>query len=224
MSLQIHPSWEEILRPELESDYLKQLLQSLKEQQTQGIRIYPPEKLMFNAFKQTSFTQLKVVIIGQDPYHGPGQAHGLAFSVLNGVRFPPSLNNIFKELEKDIPSFTKPLKGDLSHWAAQGILLLNTTLSVEEGKPSSHQKKGWELFTDHVIRKLSESKTGLIFLLWGKHAQTKKSLIDANKHYILEAAHPSPLSAHNGFFGCRHFSKTNEILIDKGIEPIDWQI
>jgi uracil-DNA glycosylase len=224
MSLQIHSSWSEILGPELESDYLKKLLQSLKDQKNEGVLIYPPEELLFNAFTQTSFINLKVVIIGQDPYHGAGQAHGLAFSVPNGVRFPPSLNNIFKELEHDYPDFKRPVHGNLSSWAAQGILLLNTTLSVEGAKPASHQKKGWEIFTDHVIRKLSENKAGLIFLLWGKHAQTKKALIDAEKHYILEAAHPSPLSAHSGFFGCRHFSKTNELLKAKGLEPIDWQI
>jgi uracil-DNA glycosylase len=224
MLVQIDPGWAEILSDEFNSGYMKKLLQELAEDRAAGIQIYPPEPLIFNAFNQTPFSKVKVIILGQDPYHGPNQAHGLAFSVQKHVKFPPSLNNIFKELENDIPGFVKPENGDLSHWAHQGVLLLNTTLTVEEGRAASHHKRGWELFTDHVISKLSEKKQDLIFLLWGKHAQSKKQLIDTGKHYILEAAHPSPLSAHSGFFGCRHFSKANQILKQNGQKPIDWML
>ena len=224
MLVQIDPSWKEILKDEFESDYMKKLLNYLNERESAGVTIYPPKELIFNAFLQTPFCKVRVVILGQDPYHGPGQAHGLAFSVQDHVGFPPSLKNIFKELSNDIPGFVKPVNGNLMHWAAQGVLLLNTTLTVEAGKPFSQQKQGWEIFTDHVISKLSAEKQNLIFLLWGKHAQSKKGLIDTKKHVILEAAHPSPFSAHHGFLGCRHFSKTNQILINNGKEPIEWQI
>ena len=224
MQVQMDPEWKEILRTEFESDYRKKLLKSLEQDEAAGIKIFPPKDLIFNAFKQTPFSKVRVVILGQDPYHGANQAHGLAFSVQKDMKFPPSLNNIFKELINDIPGYVKPSNGDLSYWASQGVLLLNTTLSVEEGKAASHQKKGWEIFTDHVISKLSEGKDGLVFILWGKHAQSKKPLIAIKKHFILESAHPSPLSAHNGFMGCRHFSKCNELLIGKGEKPIDWQI
>lgn len=224
MEVQIDAGWDEILRPELDSDYMKKLFSYLEQQQSAGINIFPPKQLLFNAFSETPFEEVKVVILGQDPYHGRDQAHGLAFSVQRHVKCPPSLRNIFKELANDIPGFVKPANGDLSHWARQGVLLLNTTLSVEEGKAASHQQKGWEIFTDHVVSKLSEKKEKLIFLLWGKHAQGKKHLIDSNKHYILEAAHPSPLSAHNGFLGCRHFSKANELLKANGKKIIDWQV
>lgn len=224
MQVQIDPEWKEILRTEFDSDYMKKLLKLLELDEAAGIKIFPPKDLIFNAFKQTPFSKVRVVILGQDPYHRVNQAHGLAFSVQKDVKLPPSLNNIFKELVNDIPGFVRPTYGDLSYWASQGVLLLNTTLSVEEGKAASHQKKGWEIFTDHVISKLSERKDGLVFILWGKHAQSKKPLIDTQKHFILESAHPSPLSAHNGFIGCRHFSKTNELLIGNGEKPIDWQI
>jgi uracil-DNA glycosylase len=224
MLVQIDPSWKEILKDEFESEYMKKLLNYLDEREAEGVTIYPPKPLIFNAFLQTPFSKVRVVLLGQDPYHGAGQAHGLAFSVQDHVNFPPSLKNIFKELESDIPGIKKPANGNLTHWASQGILLLNTTLTVEEGKPSSQQKQGWEIFTDHVISKLSAEKENLVFLLWGKHAQSKKILIDTRKHVILEAAHPSPFSAHNGFLGCRHFSKTNQILIEKGQKPIEWQI
>jgi uracil-DNA glycosylase len=224
MLVQIDPSWKEILKDEFESEYMKKLLNYLDERESAGVIIYPPKGLIFNAFLQTPFCKVRVVILGQDPYHGPGQAHGLSFSVENDVSFPPSLKNIFKELTNDIPGFVKPENGNLTHWATQGVLLLNTTLTVEAGKPSSQQKQGWEIFTDHVISKLSDEKQNLVFLLWGKHAQSKKTLIDTKKHVVLEAAHPSPFSAHNGFLGCRHFSKTNHILIEKGQKPIEWQI
>lgn len=224
MRVKIDPGWNKILKPEFDSDYMKKLFDYLDHQESAGIKIFPPKPLIFNAFMQAPFSKVKVVILGQDPYHGPNQAHGLAFSVQKHIRFPPSLNNIFKELVNDIPGYMKPENGDLSYWAKQGVLLLNTTLSVEEGKAASHQKRGWESFTDHVITKLSEEKENLIFLLWGKHAQRKKKLINTDKHYVLEAAHPSPFSAHKGFLGCRHFSKTNQILKDNGQKPIDWQL
>ena len=224
MGIELAADWRKKLSNEIESSYMQKLLKYLEDEDSLGVQIFPSKPLMFNAFNQTPFNSVRVVILGQDPYHGPGQAHGLAFSVKKDVRFPPSINNIFKELKNDIPDFNQPEHGDLSHWADQGVLLLNTTLSVVAGKPTSHQNRGWEIFTDQVIKKLSDEKKGLIFLLWGKHAQNKKTLIDSNKHYILEAAHPSPFSAHNGFFGCRHFSKANQILLDNGQKPIDWQI
>ena len=224
MPIELAEDWNRELSSEFESGYMQKLLKYLEDQHFSGVRIFPSKQLIFNAFNQTPFSKVKVVILGQDPYHGPDQAHGLAFSVQKNVSFPPSLNNIFKELKNDIHDFRKPKHGDLSHWAAQGVLLLNTTLSVAAGKPTSHQNRGWEIFTDQVIKKLSNEKKGLIFLLWGKHARNKKPLIDTNNHHILEAAHPSPLSAHNGFFGCRHFSKTNQILLENGQKPIDWQI
>ena len=224
MQVPIDPEWSEILRTGFESDYMKKLLKSLDNDEAAGIKIFPPKDLIFHAFMLTPFSKVRVVILGQDPYHGANQAHGLAFSVQKDMKFPPSLNNIFKELVNDITGYVKPANGDLSYWAGQGVLLLNTTLSVEEGKAASHQKKGWEMFTDHVISKLSEEKSRLVFLLWGKHAQSKKPLIDTKKHFILESTHPSPLSAHNGFIGCRHFSKTNGILQSNGETPIDWQI
>ena len=224
MPIELAEDWKKELSNEFESGYMQSLLKYLEAQHSSGVQIFPSKPLMFNAFNQTPFNKVRVVILGQDPYHGPGQAHGLAFSVQRNVSFPPSLNNIFNELKNDIPDFIKPEHGNLGHWADQGILLLNTTLSVAADKPASHQNRGWEIFTDQVIKKLSIEKNGLIFLLWGKHAQNKKPLIDSSKHYILEAAHPSPLSANNGFFGCRHFSKTNQILLENGQKPIDWQI
>lgn len=224
MELELAEDWKKELSRELNSDYMQTLQKYLEYQYSEGVEIFPSKGLLFNAFNQTPFSLVKVVILGQDPYHGPNQAHGLAFSVQKDIPFPPSLNNIFRELKDNIPEFEKPKHGDLSPWAKQGVLLLNTTLSVASGKPTSHQNKGWEIFTDKVIQKLSDQKDGLIFLLWGKHARNKKQLIDSGKHYVLEAAHPSPLSAHSGFFGCQHFSRTNQLLLGNGQKPIDWQI
>ncbi|HYK76058.1 MAG TPA: uracil-DNA glycosylase [Daejeonella sp.] len=221
---QLEQSWQEVLEDEFRKNYMIELIDLLQKEQSKGQIIYPPANLVFNAFQHTPFFKVKVVILGQDPYHGAGQAHGLSFSVQKGISLPPSLKNIFKELSNDIPSFHYPSHGDLSSWADQGILLLNTVLTVEASKAGSHQKRGWEKFTDRAIAELSARRQGIIFLLWGKHAQEKASLIDSHKHYILEAAHPSPFSAHRGFLGCHHFSKTNKILIENGQSPINWQI
>ncbi|MCW8897249.1 MAG: uracil-DNA glycosylase, partial [Flavobacteriales bacterium] len=184
-------------------------------------KIFPPEKEIFNAFNLTPLEKIKVIIIGQDPYHGIGQAHGLCFSVNDGIKFPPSLKNIFKELQNDL-DIPIPISGNLTHWAKQGVFLLNNTLTVREKTPTSHQKKGWEEFTDAVIKLISEQKSGVVFLLWGSFAQSKENLIDATKHHILKAAHPSPFSAHKGFLGCKHFSTTNKILIEQGKTPINF--
>jgi uracil-DNA glycosylase len=224
MLLQIEESWKGVLNDEFNNGYMLQLHKFLKKEQADSKIIYPPNKLIFNAFNHTPFSKVKVVILGQDPYHGAHQAHGLSFSVQKGVATPPSLKNIFKELQSDIPLFKIPQNGDLTYWANQGVLLLNATLTVEKSKPSSHQKKGWEKFTDKVISELSCRRSGLVFVLWGKYAQTKEELIESNKHYILKAAHPSPFSAHTGFFGCSHFSKANAYLKKNGQEEIDWQI
>lgn len=224
MSVQIEESWKEVLGNEFEKDYMKKLRAFLQNEKLQGKTIYPPGKLIFNAFAHTPFNQVKVVILGQDPYHGYKQAHGLSFSVQKGVALPPSLKNIFKELQHEFKDFIYPSNGDLSQWADQGVLLLNATLTVEAGKAGSHQNQGWEQFTDQVIRILSEKRTGIIFLLWGRYAQAKANLIDQTKHHVLVSAHPSPFSAHNGFFGNGHFQKVNEILEKEGKTPIDWQI
>jgi len=203
----INDGWKELLKEEFESDYFKSLKQFLVEEKSNHI-VYPPGEQIFNAFDQTPPDNVKVVIIGQDPYHGPGQAHGLCFSVSQGIKPPPSLVNIFKELKNEL-GLEIPNHGNLLKWAQQGVLLLNTTLTVRANQPRSHANKGWERFTDAVISKLSESKKGLVFILWGNDAKTKEKLIDINKHHILKAAHPSPFSAYSGFFGCNHFSKTN---------------
>lgn len=224
MSINLDQSWKEVLQREFEKDYITNLFKYLSEEELNGQTIYPPTDLIYNAFNHTHFEKVKVVLLGQDPYHGKGQAHGLSFSVQNGVRFPPSLQNIFKELKNDFPGYNLSKNGNLTKWADQGVLLLNTTLTVEAGKPGSHQNKGWEIFTNEVIKLLSDSKTSLIFLLWGRYAQAKEKLINLNKHFILKAAHPSPFSAYNGFFGCKHFTKVNEILEKNGLEGIDWQI
>ncbi|MEO8146367.1 MAG: uracil-DNA glycosylase [Bacteroidia bacterium] len=221
--VQLHESWKQALHEEFEKDYFKQLREFLKkEKQTRQV-IYPPGKRIFAAFDELPFDNVEVVIIGQDPYHGAGQANGLCFSVSNGIRQPPSLQNIFKEINDDL-GILIPQSGNLEPWCRQGVLLLNAILTVRENSAGSHQNKGWEQFTDAVIRTLSEKKTGIIFLLWGKFAQSKEVLIDTFKHYILKAAHPSPFSAHNGFFGCKHFSKVNEILAQQGKKPIDWRV
>jgi uracil-DNA glycosylase len=219
---QIEESWREILQDQFNSSYFKSIKEFLVEEKQQ-YTVYPPGSLIFNAFNLTPFPAVRVVIIGQDPYHGAGQAHGLCFSVPRGITAPPSLINIFKEINVDL-GIPLPNHGNLEKWARQGVLLLNATLTVRANQAGSHQRKGWENFTDAVISQLSKQRVGLIFLLWGKFAQDKESLIDTQKHYILKAAHPSPYSAYNGFFGCRHFSKTNEILRRHGLPEIDWQI
>ncbi|SKB43314.1 uracil-DNA glycosylase [Daejeonella lutea] len=224
MSVKLEASWMEILNEEFQKDYMKNLRSYLQLAKTQGRTIYPSGKLIFNAFEHTPFNKVKVVILGQDPYHGPNQAHGLSFSVQKGVQFPPSLQNIFKELMSEYKEFKYPAHGDLSQWADQGVLLLNATLTVEAHKPGSHQKQGWENFTDKVIENLSEKKSGIIFLLWGKFAQAKANLINDSKHHILQSAHPSPFSAHNGFFGNNHFKRVNEILEKEGKTGINWEI
>jgi len=219
---QIEESWKEILQEQFNSSYFKSMKEFLVEEK-QRFTVYPPGSLIFNAFNLTPFSAVRVVIIGQDPYHGAGQAHGLCFSVPQGISSPPSLVNIFKEINEDL-GIPMPRHGNLEKWARQGVLLLNATLTVRANQAGSHQKKGWEIFTDAVISQLSKQRVGLVFLLWGKFAQDKESLIDTQKHYILKAAHPSPYSAYNGFFGCRHFSRTNEILRRHGLPEIDWSV
>ncbi|MBI5346182.1 MAG: uracil-DNA glycosylase [Chlamydiae bacterium] len=217
--------WHEVLKEEFDKPYMKELQSFLALETANGKTIYPEEKLIFNALCETPFDQVKVVIVGQDPYHGKGQAHGLSFSVLEGINQPPSLQNIFKELQKDV-GITLPKNGNLLYWARQGVLLLNATLTVEEKKPLAHYGKGWEIFTDKVIEKLIERKDPIVFLLWGKSAQEKCDRVFSNKehpHLVLKAAHPSFYSVAN-FFGCKHFSKTNEFLKNAKKEPIDWQI
>ena len=224
MPVQLEASWKKVLREELAKPYMQNLLAFLQREKTAGRILYPEYENIFKAFELTPFYKVKVVILGQDPYHGLNQAHGLAFSVQKGVTLPPSLRNIFKELKAEFKDFNSPIHGDLSPWANQGVLLLNTALSVEANKPGSHQKQGWNTFTDKVIQVLSENRSGIIFLLWGKSAQSKACLIDQNKHHVLISAHPSPFSAHRGFFGNGHFKKVNEILEREGKKEIDWQI
>lgn len=216
--------WADIFAQERQKPYFQQTVAFVDKQRAAGKIIYPPPSDVFNAFDLTELDKVKVVILGQDPYHGPHQAHGLCFSVLPQVKTPPSLVNIYKELASDIENFAIPKHGFLQSWAKQGVLMLNTVLTVEQGQAHSHAKIGWEQFTDTVIRQMSEHRQGIIFLLWGSHAQKKGQLIDKHKHIILTAPHPSPLSAHRGFFGCRHFSKTNQRLIEQGSEPICWQV
>jgi len=222
MDVKIEPSWKAVLKAEFSKPYFQQAVTFLKVEKAQGKIIYPPGSLIFNAFNTTPFNEVKVVIIGQDPYHGAGQAHGLSFSVPDGVPPPPSLVNIYKELNADI-GMPIPTKGNLTKWAKQGVLLLNASLTVRANEAASHAKVGWMEFTDAVIRRLSDEKKNVVFLLWGRFAQEKQSLIDETKHHVLKAAHPSPLSAYNGFFGCKHFSKTNDLLMKAGLQPIDWQ-
>lgn len=223
ISPQLEESWKEALLEEFGKPYFAELKAFLVEEKKKGLTIYPPGKEIFNAFNYTPFKDVKVVIIGQDPYHGVGQAHGLSFSVKKGVNPPPSLKNIFKEIQNDL-GIAPPNHGELTVWAKQGVLLLNATLTVRAKQPGSHQKKGWENFTDSVIKTLSDKKEKLVFLLWGKFAQAKTELIDTKKHTVLTAAHPSPYSASNGFFGCKHFSKTNAVLTQHGLLPIDWSL
>ena len=219
---QIHDSWKAILKDQFEAEYFGKLKEFLVEEK-QKFPVYPPGPLIFNAFEQTPFDRVKVVILGQDPYHGPGQAHGLCFSVPDNVKPPPSLMNIFKEIESDL-GIKPPQRGNLESWAKQGVMLLNATLTVRANQAGSHQKKGWENFTDSVITKISEQRENIVFILWGNYARAKKTLINSSKQLILEAAHPSPFSAYSGFMGCKHFSKTNEWLREHGIEEIDWRI
>lgn len=216
----IEESWLEALRDEFSADYFSQLKQFLKEEK-QVNQVYPQGSQIFSAFNFTPLTAVKVVIIGQDPYHGKGQAHGLCFSVPNGIKVPPSLVNIYKEMKNDL-EIPIPATGNLEKWAKQGVLLLNATLTVRASDAGSHQNKGWEIFTDAVIKTISDLRAGVIFILWGKYAQDKQSLIDSEKHFILKAPHPSPFSANRGFFGCGHFSKTNQILSENGMAEIDW--
>jgi uracil-DNA glycosylase len=224
MSVKLEASWLAVLQDEFEKDYMKSLRSFLQEEKKAGKIIYPKSDDIFKAFELTPFNRVKVVILGQDPYHGAGQAHGLSFSVENGVRFPPSLQNIFKELKTDIEGFKIPNEGNLSNWAKQGVLMLNASLTVRANEAGSHQKQGWENFTDKVIETISKEKENVIFILWGKFAQAKEILIDTKKHVIIKSAHPSPFSAFSGFFGSKPFSKTNKILSDLGKEKIDWAL
>jgi uracil-DNA glycosylase len=221
MDVKIEPGWKNKLLPEFEKDYFVRLTGFIKQEYLNS-RIYPPGSLIFNAFDVCPFEKVKAVIIGQDPYHGPGQAHGLCFSVKDGVEFPPSLINIFKEIESDL-GIPKPSSGDLTRWARQGVLLLNATLTVRAHQAGSHQKKGWEEFTDYVIKVLNSERRNIVFFLWGAYAQKKGESIDRSRHLVLESVHPSPLSASKGFFGNRHFSRCNDYLVSNGIEPIDWR-
>ena len=218
----IEKEWLEVLRSEFEKPYFAELKAFLTEEKKQ-YRVYPPGSRIFAAFDYTPFSKVKVVILGQDPYHGDGQAHGLCFSVPDGIALPPSLVNIYKELSTDL-GIAVPKSGNLENWARQGVLLLNATLTVRANQAGSHQRHGWENFTDEVIRQLSARHTGLVFILWGSYAQAKEALIDTSRHFILKAVHPSPLSVYRGFFGCRHFSKTNALLIQAGKEPVDWKL
>ena len=222
-AIKLHPSWLAVLAEEFDQPYMQALKAFLQQEKTAGKVIYPQSSNWFAAFDSTPFDQVKVVILGQDPYHGPGQAHGLCFSVQPGVAIPPSLRNIYQELNQDL-NVAAPGHGGLSGWAEQGVLLLNATLTVEQGNAGAHQGKGWEQFTDKAIQALNEQREGVVFLLWGSYAQKKGAFIDASKHKVLKAPHPSPLSAHRGFLGCRHFSKANRYLEDAGKTPIDWQV
>lgn len=215
------PCWKNRLGDEFSKPYMTVLRQFLLERKRQGAVIYPPGDLIFNALNSTPFDSVQVVILGQDPYHGPGQAHGLCFSVKEGVAVPPSLINIYKELASDL-GVDPPRNGNLQHWADQGVLLLNAVLTVERGKAGSHQGKGWERFTDRVIAELNENRDGLVFMLWGSYAMKKGAMIDRERHLVLTAPHPSPLSAHRGFFGCRHFSRANQWLEKRGLVPVNW--
>lgn len=216
-------NWSDVIGAEKQQPYFLDTMAYVAAERAAGKEIYPPEHDVFNAFRYTPFEQVKVVILGQDPYHGPNQAHGLCFSVLPGVPVPPSLVNMYKELAQDISGFQIPQHGYLKSWADQGVLLLNTVLTVERGQAHSHAKLGWETFTDRVIAAVNEHRQGVVFLLWGAHAQKKGRIIDRQRHHVLTAPHPSPLSAHRGFLGCRHFSQTNQLLAQQNLAAIDWQ-
>jgi uracil-DNA glycosylase len=221
--INLHPEWLDVLAAEFEQDYMKQLRAFLLERSGAGAVIYPPGKQIFNALDSTPLSQVKVVILGQDPYHGPGQAHGLCFSVQPGVPAPPSLVNVFKEIQADL-GLPVPEHGHLQAWAERGVLLLNAVLTVERSNAGAHQGKGWERFTDAVVRAVNERRDNVAFLLWGSQAQKKGAGIDMGRHLVLKAPHPSPLSAHRGFLGCRHFSKANQWLESRGVEPVDWRL
>ena len=221
-TVQMEPSWLAVLEDEFSKPYIQELRKFLQEEQRQH-RVYPPNKDIFNAFWNTPFDKVRVVILGQDPYHGPGEAHGLSFSVQKGIAIPPSLRNMYKELQNDI-AIVPATHGNLQHWAEQGILLLNTVLTVRHKAPNSHQNKGWEQLTDRAIAELSAKKENIVFILWGAKAKAKSKLIDTKKHHIIHSAHPSPLSAHNGFWGSKPYSKTNALLTKSGLSPIDWAI
>ena len=219
---QLPSSWIQYLEEELSQSYMKDLKKKLIECQNKNITVYPEKSKVFNAFHLTPFQKIKVVILGQDPYHGPGQAHGLSFSVPHNIKTPPSLMNIFKELGSDLKVEINKTNGNLEHWAKQGVFLLNTTLTVEESKPMSHKEFGWNIFTDKVIEKINNHRNNIVFILWGAHAHSKRHLIDSSKHLILKSVHPSPLSSHRGFFGSRPFSQTNNYLESKEIDRIIW--
>ena len=223
MSVKLHPSWLGPLQAEFDQPYMADLRQFLLAEREAGKRIFPAGANWFRALDLTPLDQVKVVILGQDPYHGPGQAHGLCFSVPEGVRPPPSLINIYKELESDL-GISRPAHGFLEHWAKQGVLLLNSVLTVEMGLAASHRDRGWERFTDAVVRLVNAKQEPVVFMLWGSYAQKKAAFVDTSRHLVLKAPHPSPLSAHSGFLGCRHFSKANAFLEAKGIQPIDWAL
>ncbi|KHT45374.1 uracil-DNA glycosylase [Vibrio sinaloensis] len=217
-------TWHDVIGKEKQQAYFQDTLSFVEAERQSGKVVFPPAQDVFNAFRATEFGDVKVVILGQDPYHGPNQAHGLCFSVLPGVKTPPSLVNMYKELAQDIEGFQIPQHGYLQSWAEQGVLLLNTVLTVEQGKAHSHSKSGWETFTDRVIEAINQHQSGVVFLLWGAHAQKKGRFIDRDKHHVLVGPHPSPLSAHRGFFGCRHFSQTNVLLAQQGKSVIDWHL
>ena len=223
MKATYHPSWQAVLAPILSQPYMQKLSDFVERERAEQL-VFPAERDVFKAFELTPLDAVKVVILGQDPYHNLGQAQGLAFSVPAGMALPPSLKNMYKELTEDIPGFTCPKSGDLSAWAAQGVLLLNATLTVRAHEPASHQKQGWEQFTDQILAAISEKQEAVVFLLWGAAAQQKAKLLDAQKHLLLKAVHPSPLSAYRGFFGCKHFSQANAYLSSKGKAGIDWSI
>ena len=217
-------TWHDVIGQEKQQPYFQDTLKFVASERAAGKTIYPPQKDVFNAFSSTELENIKVVILGQDPYHGPNQAHGLSFSVLPGIPAPPSLVNMYKELITDIPGFERPNHGYLQSWAEQGVMLLNTVLTVEGGNAHSHAKLGWETFTDKVIAAINDNREGVVFLLWGSHAQKKGRIIDRNRHHVLAAPHPSPLSAHRGFLGCTHFSQANALLAQQGLQPIDWHL
>jgi uracil-DNA glycosylase len=223
MQVAIEPSWQQALGEEFDKPYFQELTAFLKAEKAEGKSIYPAGKDIFRAFELTPVGNVKVVILGQDPYHGNGQAHGLSFSVPRGIAVPPSLQNIYKEVAQDM-GLPIPKHGNLTHWAEQGVLLINATLTVESSRAGSHQKRGWETFTDAVIKHISQAHTGVVFLLWGRFAKDKGQLIDPRRHHVLTAAHPSPFAADKGFFGCKHFSRANQLLTQQGKTPIDWEI
>lgn len=221
--IKLEPSWKDRVGDYLQRDDMRALSEFLRQRKAAGARIYPPGPQIFAAFDATPFDAVKVVILGQDPYHGPGQAHGLCFSVLPGVPVPPSLDNMFKEIQRDL-GIARPDHGYLMPWAQRGVLLLNAVLTVEDGRAGAHQGKGWEGFTDYVVDTLNRQREGLVFMLWGSYAQAKGKVIDQSRHRVLKTTHPSPLSAHRGFLGCGHFSAANEYLSRRGVAPIDWSL